>query len=164
MLGGHWWDDYEPSDYPSPSTAIDMARSVLKRHLGIDAEPSAASATLQRDCIPQYTVGHEDRMAQGHDDLEDHFGGRVRVAGCSYTGVGVNDCVRAAWELVQGLTGIRKVQGELFWSEPGKTGLERFTRPRGMALVRKEGSTLVVEKLDEAARQSGSWEHWKSEK
>jgi len=48
-----------------------------------------------------------------------HFGGRLKVAGNSYTGVGVNDCLMAAREVALGVLGNE-------WSE--KTGLERFER------------------------------------
>ena len=42
----------------------EMAKSVLARHLGIEEEPVATRATIQRNCIPQYLVGHTSRMAQ----------------------------------------------------------------------------------------------------
>ena len=91
-----------------------MAKALLKRHLNIADEPQAVNVGLQKDCIPQYTVGHERRMWQASDALE-RFQGRLRVAGNSYTGVGLNDCVRAAREVVTKL-----VDGT------GRTGLEEF--------------------------------------
>ena len=93
-----------------------MARAVLFRHLDVEEEPLFAQATLQKDCIPQYTVGHEQRMIQLDQVLRKRWDGRLLVAGNSYAGVGVNDCVRGALDVVLGLTEGR-------W----KTGLERFT-------------------------------------
>ena len=113
MLGGHWWNGW--SSYPSSDDGIAMARAVLERHLGITEAPLFAQATLQRDCIPQYTVGHEERMVRADKALRERWDGRLLVAGNSYAGVGVNDCVRAALDVALGVT----VWG---W----KTGLEAF--------------------------------------
>lgn len=56
-------------------------------------------------------------MKQAHQDIKDVFKGKLSVAGNSYTGVGMNDCVRSARDVV---VGIKK--GE------SPTGLERFER------------------------------------
>ena len=116
MLGGHWWNDFDR--YPDEDEGAAMAKAILKRHLRITAEPQVVRVGLQKSCIPQYEVGHEQRMEQASKDLE-VFGGRVRVAGSSYTGVGLNDCVRAARDCVMGL-----VQGT------SRTGLEEFVGGR----------------------------------
>lgn len=102
MLGGHWWSDFQPGDYPSEDDGVRMAQDVLRQHLGISDEPVLCKATLQRNCIPQYGVGHEEQMGRLTNELL-AFGGRLRLAGISYTGVGLNDCVRAAREVVDGL-------------------------------------------------------------
>ena len=112
MLGGHWWDEYKT--YPDEDEGAAMAKAILKRHLGIDDEPRAIRVSLQRDCIPQYAVGHDDRMAAASKVLEG-WKGTLRVAGNSYTGIGLNDCVRAAKDVAEGL-----VQGKQ------KTGLDHF--------------------------------------
>ena len=106
MLGGHWWNDEE--GFPDKDLCPDeekgamMAKAVLKQHLGIGEEPAAVHVSLQRNCIPQYQVGHDLNMQGAHQTLQ-AFDGRLRVAGCSYTGVGVNDCIRAANDVVRGL-------------------------------------------------------------
>lgn len=112
MFGGHWWDDFDT--YPDEDEGATMAKAVLQRHLGIDEQPRAVRVSLQRNCIPQYGVGHDERMEDAHLALS-QWGGRLRVAGNSYTGVGLNDCVRAASDVVKGL-----VDGT------GKTGLDNF--------------------------------------
>lgn len=116
MLGGHWWDGWDT--YPDESEGVSMAKAILKRHLGIEEEPEAVTVGLQKDCIPQYTVGHDERMDQASQLLE-NYEGTLRVAGNSYTGVGLNDCVRSARDVVTGL-----VEGT------GKTGLESFVGGR----------------------------------
>ena len=113
MLGGHWWDEWEA--YPDEDEGASMAKSVLRRHLSISAEPEAIRVSLQKDCIPQYTVGHFSRLWEGRTQVE-RFEGRLRVAGNSYTGVGLNDCVRAAREVVRGLTSWEMDRTGLQWA------------------------------------------------
>ena len=113
MLGGHWWRGR--SSFPSEEEGVRMAKSVLRQHLNICAEPSAALVSLQRSCIPSYEPNHLGRMVQAHRALVEQYHGRVRVAGNSYAGVGVNDCIRSAYETARDL-----VSGQ------GKTGLESF--------------------------------------
>ncbi|KAL8797728.1 MAG: hypothetical protein Q9195_000080 [Heterodermia aff. obscurata] len=60
MLGGHWWDQWDT--YPDEDEGASMAKAVLRRHLGISTEPDAIRVALQKDCIPQYTVGHRSRQ------------------------------------------------------------------------------------------------------
>lgn len=125
MLGGHWWDGWKA--YPDEEMGASMAKDILKRHLGISEEPRAIRVGLQKDCIPQYMVGHDLRMARGHDALQ-KFNGRLRVAGSSYTGVGLNDCVRSARNVVMGLVEGRNED----------TGLESFAEGNGPTLSKKK--------------------------
>lgn len=115
MLGGHWWDDWDA--FPDEHEGAKIAKAVLRRHLRIFAEPDAIRTSLQQNCIPQYTVGHQDRLQEGSHLLE-KFQGRLRVAGNSYTGVGLNDCVRSAREVVRGL-----------FDKEDKSGLQWFFQP-----------------------------------
>ncbi|KAF2173725.1 hypothetical protein M409DRAFT_15999 [Zasmidium cellare ATCC 36951] len=99
MLGGHWWDDWPA--YPDEKEGLAMARSLLQRHLGITEEPEAWQVTLGKDCIPQYTVGHEQRLKQAHNSIWGEYKGRLRVAGNWMSGVGVNDCLRSARDIAK---------------------------------------------------------------
>lgn len=121
MLGGHWWDGWASEDLYSPEEGVEMARTVLARHLGIVADPAATNVSLHSDAIPQYKVGHEQRMKDAHYALKRAYGGRVRAVGNSYTGVGVNDCLRAARDLA------RQLGSEGIMDD--KTGLEYFVEP-----------------------------------
>ncbi|KAL8930494.1 MAG: hypothetical protein Q9208_000678 [Pyrenodesmia sp. 3 TL-2023] len=121
MLGGHWWDDWQA--YPDEEMGASMAKDILKRHLGISEEPRAVRVGLQKECIPQYVVGHHRRMAHGHEALK-FFNGRLRVAGSSYTGVGLNDCVRSARNVITSLVEGRNQD----------TGLESFAEGNGPTL------------------------------
>lgn len=114
MLGGHWWDGWE--SFPDEHEGTKMAKAILKRHLGITAEPDAIGVSVQKDCIPQYTVGHRKRLEQGSDLLKKRFMGKLRVAGNSYTGVGLNDCIRSAYQVAESLR----------FTEDDTTGLQWF--------------------------------------
>jgi protoporphyrinogen/coproporphyrinogen III oxidase len=123
MLGGHWWDGF--ASYPDEEEGAAMAKAVLRRHLLVEEEPEAVNVGLRRECIPQYTVGHESRMKAAHNELFSEFRGKLTVAGNSYTGVGLNDCVRVARDVVMDLKDGQR-----------KTGLEEFVRPREWAQTR----------------------------
>ncbi|KAK7524452.1 hypothetical protein IWZ03DRAFT_302763 [Phyllosticta citriasiana] len=127
VLGGHYWsaasrgasagmgrvaDAEGQGELPGRDEAVAMARQLLARHIGLVEEPTAAVATLQRDALPQYTVGHHARVARVREWLLARFAGGVRVAGKSYGGIGVHDCVFSARSVVEGL------------EEEGETGLE----------------------------------------
>ncbi len=119
MMGGHWWDYWAPEDIPSPEEAIDMSKTLLRRHLGIDEEPELAKARLNRDCIPQYQVGYRDDMAKIHQALLGEYEGRLKVAGPWWQGaVGVNDCIQKARETAWAI--------EHQWDD--HTGLEDYTK------------------------------------
>lgn len=101
MMGGHWWNGFE--GYPDEEEGIAMARSVVERHLGITDVPLAHHVNLSKDCIPQYTLGYEDRLKSFASSLQDEFKGRLRVVGNQFNGVGVNDCIAGAWNIARGL-------------------------------------------------------------
>ncbi|KAF3906561.1 hypothetical protein ABW20_dc0107921 [Dactylellina cionopaga] len=114
MLGGHWWDGN--SSFPSEEDGVLMAREVLQHHLGITEAPAETMATLQRDCIPQYAVGHAGRLRQVHENLMDKMGGKLVLAGNSYGGVGLNDCVRSGRDAAFGVAAGRKMTGLERWA------------------------------------------------
>ncbi|KAF3484426.1 protoporphyrinogen oxidase [Arthroderma uncinatum] len=119
MIGGHWWDGWEESDFPDEQNAIDMAKSVLSRHLGISQQPTIAKARMLRNAIPQYTVGHSERMEELHDSLSREYDSRLKVAGAWYTGIGVNDCIASA----------RAVATSIRQGSHDETGLENYVHP-----------------------------------
>lgn len=92
MMGGHYWDGME--QYPDHDKAVAMACSMLKRHLNITDKPTIARSRLQKDAIPQYTVGHLDRMYDLSEVVRHEFDNRLVLAGNWYNGIGVGDCVK----------------------------------------------------------------------
>jgi oxygen-dependent protoporphyrinogen oxidase len=119
MLGGHWWDGWTEEDFPDEKSAITMAKRLLFRHLSVKVPPAVAKARLQRNSIPQYTVGHPSRMIGLHKALKQNFGARLKVAGASYTGPGINDCIRSA----------RLVAHTVAQENNDSTGLDKYITP-----------------------------------
>ena len=109
MLGGHHWNGLPDEFLPDTASAIAAAQSVVSRHLGIPPSlVGASSAKLCRACIPQHVVGHLDRLVTAHKDLQSSFGGRLAVAGASYSPPGVLPGLRAGRDVASQIAGRRR--------------------------------------------------------
>jgi len=118
LMGGHYWDQH--ASHPTEEEGIQMAKSVLERHLGIPkTQPAFAMARLAKDCIPQHHVGHGERMGRAHDELYAAYGGKLAVAGGSYTNIGVTGGIRAGYDVA-----VHVAQSEQ--AHVGDTGLAQF--------------------------------------
>jgi oxygen-dependent protoporphyrinogen oxidase len=73
----------------------------LRQLLGLTGEPLAISVTRHLEAMPQYHVGHLDRVAHITSRLA-HCPGLV-LAGNAYHGVGIPDCIHSAETAVQTL-------------------------------------------------------------
>ncbi|KAL7960702.1 hypothetical protein V8C34DRAFT_275406 [Trichoderma compactum] len=104
LMGGHYYDsnkEHGPTArVPSEEEAIQQAKAVLERHLGIpQPTPCFAMARLASECIPQYNRGHQDTMAAADQELHDGFKGRLAVAGGSYTKIGAMGALRNGYDI-----------------------------------------------------------------
>jgi oxygen-dependent protoporphyrinogen oxidase len=89
----------------SDTAMVDSVRRELCELLGITSEPLLTRVHRHPQAMPQYRVGHLDRMARIDAALTRHSG--LALAGNAYRGVGIPDCVHSgemAAELV--LTGL----------------------------------------------------------
>jgi oxygen-dependent protoporphyrinogen oxidase len=80
---------------------VQLAREELGAVLGLKAEPSYGKVLRWPRGVPQYTVGHLSRV-----DLIFRLAAALpnfSLAGNSYRGVGINDCVRNADALCEAL-------------------------------------------------------------
>ncbi|KAI8346169.1 protoporphyrinogen oxidase [Blakeslea trispora] len=122
MIGGSDWEDAfgkTPIDQLDPEIAHDYACNIMRTFLNIDAEPTHAMVHLQKQCIPQYLVGHESRMRELHHTLSQQYGQLLSVTGASYLGVSVPDCIKYSRMLVEELL----VSGALGSRDKVVTGL-----------------------------------------
>ncbi|MDS9470306.1 protoporphyrinogen oxidase [Sporosarcina pasteurii] len=88
----------------------DIERIVLEdlsKLIEIKGKPDFTIVTRWKEDRPQYRVGHKDRIAKAKAELADQFP-RVKIAGASYEGVGLPDCVD------QGKAAVREVLDDLF--------------------------------------------------
>ncbi|KAJ3219920.1 oxygen-dependent protoporphyrinogen oxidase [Dinochytrium kinnereticum] len=112
MMGGHRFKEkFENPDTVSNDRLLEVAIKGVRDHLNVLAPPISSMVTLQRECIPQYTVGHLDRMRELHAKVKGVADGRFSLIGSSYLGVSLNDCVRHAREVALAISEGKKVTG-----------------------------------------------------
>jgi oxygen-dependent protoporphyrinogen oxidase len=107
MIGGHYWAGLEiPTQLPTIDGLKEHALETLRLQLGLPQaiRPVAELVHYCYECIPQYVVGHNDRLDDMHKALREEFGGRLSLVGASYGGVGVNSVVKSASDAVERLT------------------------------------------------------------
>lgn len=78
----------------SDEELVRIARHELKEIMGISAEPVLARVYKWINAMPQYTIGHEQRVSEIEALLEAHPG--LYLTGSAYHGIGISDSVRNA--------------------------------------------------------------------
>lgn len=79
----------------SDQELIDMVLADYKEMMGLTEPPLFAEVSRMPHAMPQYDVGHLERLATFKKNLAMNYP-RVHVAGMSYDGVGIPDCIRQA--------------------------------------------------------------------
>jgi oxygen-dependent protoporphyrinogen oxidase len=94
MVGGARRPDLVSLD---EEALIILAREELKDLAGVTASPSFTEVIRWPRGIPQYNVGHQERVSA----IDAALGRlpRVHLAGNAYKGIGLNDCIRNALAL-----------------------------------------------------------------
>ena len=77
----------------SEEEMVGYARQELRSLMGITAEPVLTKVFRWRDGHPQYDVGHLDLVSKLEEMVSTHAG--LQLAGSSYRGVGLPDCIRS---------------------------------------------------------------------
>ncbi|TAN45708.1 MAG: protoporphyrinogen oxidase [Nitrospirae bacterium] len=73
--------------------------SELKQIMGLNAEPDFMQIFRWERAIPQYVIGHHERLARLDAAAEKHKG--FYLTGNAYRGVAVNDCIANSIELAE---------------------------------------------------------------
>lgn len=73
---------------------VKQAHNELQKILGIERFPIQYFVTRHEQAIPQYLVGHKQLLKNIEADLHNCPG--IEIAGNSYIGVGLPDCIRSA--------------------------------------------------------------------
>ena len=80
---------------------VEMVRADLSEILSIRSEPLFVRIFRWPRAIPQYTMGHIERVSAIEAALEHHPG--LTLAGASYRGLGIPDCIRQGREAAERL-------------------------------------------------------------
>lgn len=88
------WFGHEEFASLDDDTIVRKVLDFLQRVTGINATPQFSKVFRWNDSLPQYTVGHLDRVAQLSEMLNGHKG--MFLVGSAYHGVGLPDCVHDA--------------------------------------------------------------------
>ncbi|XP_064257626.1 protoporphyrinogen oxidase isoform X2 [Passer domesticus] len=96
MLGGAWFrQSFGDPALVAPELLLRRARAAVSDHLGLAGTPARAIVRVQQDCIPQYTLGHWERLERIQRFLKEQEL-PLSLIGASYSGVSVNDCIASA--------------------------------------------------------------------
>lgn len=80
---------------------LEVATRAVKLHLNIEEKPDFAKVTIIQDAIPQYYVGHCQKIERLESIMKSHFP-NMTVIGNAFYGVSVNDCIAKAKETSKG--------------------------------------------------------------
>jgi len=84
----------QESDIPwDESGLLDLAREELDMTLGITAELLVSRVFIWENAMPQYNLGHPEKLTQIDAALEKHHG--LALAGNGYRGIGIPDCIHS---------------------------------------------------------------------
>lgn len=106
ILGVVWDSSAFPEQNSSPEETrltvfmrqenrLKTALEAVERHLGIGVRPDSIAVTHANNAIPQYHVGHLERVAQIKEECS-KFYPHLSLLGSAFHGVAVNDCVASA--------------------------------------------------------------------
>ncbi|HET7036128.1 MAG TPA: protoporphyrinogen oxidase [Thermomicrobiaceae bacterium] len=78
---------------------IALVRRELRDILGLAAEPARAWVARWERAMPQYVLGHQERLARIEARVAAHPG--LALLGAAYRGVGIPDCIQSGEEAAQ---------------------------------------------------------------
>ncbi|XP_068108365.1 protoporphyrinogen oxidase [Hyperolius riggenbachi] len=105
MMGGAWFESsLGDPDSVSAEKVLSLATEAAATQLGVTSSPSRAIVSVNKACIPQYTLGHWKHI----ENLSSYIRQQalpISLIGASYEGVSVNDCIYNAKRSVQSFAG-----------------------------------------------------------
>lgn len=102
----------QDADMPrDPGVLVDLAREELQLTLGITADPLISRVFVWENAMPQYNLGHPDKLAKIESALAKHSG--LALAGNGYRGIGIPDCINSGKVAVEKIIESRQVENSL---------------------------------------------------
>nr|XP_020483733.2 LOW QUALITY PROTEIN: protoporphyrinogen oxidase-like [Labrus bergylta] len=93
MMGGAWFQEvFGDPESVTEDDLLARATEGVQKHLGVTSAPSWSRVVLQRDCIPQYYLGHFQRVESIRSFIKKN-NLPLSLIGSSYDGVSVNDVI-----------------------------------------------------------------------
>jgi oxygen-dependent protoporphyrinogen oxidase len=86
----------------SDAVLVDLAQRELQQIIGLASTPRFARVFRWECALPQYEVGHLERVAKMERQLAELPG--IRLIGNSFYGVGIPDCIKSARQAVAAIT------------------------------------------------------------
>ncbi|MEH7255268.1 protoporphyrinogen oxidase [Neobacillus niacini] len=86
----------------SDDRIINIVLDDLRRTMDIGMQPEFAVVSRWKDSMPQYTVGHKQRLETINSNIKSELPG-VFLASASFGGVGLPDCIDQGVEAVKGV-------------------------------------------------------------
>ncbi|GAA5867261.1 hypothetical protein JCM8547_003139 [Rhodosporidiobolus lusitaniae] len=134
LIGGSYWLDKRPTPSPSHEELLSAALDTLRLHFPDTTfpDPVHAFSHAHVNCIPQVPPGFLPSFRAFGERLRE--AGNISVVGGGFAAVGVNGCVKAAWEVGEavGRKISKEVEGKEAKGEEGrmvevvKTGTEMW--------------------------------------
>jgi protoporphyrinogen/coproporphyrinogen III oxidase len=100
MLGGAHMSNF---DAYSENDFMQMAKKGLEEHLSITSEPDICMIKIAKHSIPQYLVGHSERLKTIESLLSKIFP-KLTLHGNSFYGISVNDCIANSKRIAENLS------------------------------------------------------------
>lgn len=75
----------------------DTALNAVRQHLGIEELPKAILVSCAKNAIPQYKVGHKQKVKDFEHTIQQAFKGKLTILGNAWNGVSLNDCIAQAY-------------------------------------------------------------------
>lgn len=86
----------------SDEEITDIALHDIERSMGITAKPAFSLVTRWEQAMPQYDIGHKARILRLKRSVAEQLPG-IFIAGSSFDGVGIPDCIGQAEQIVKQL-------------------------------------------------------------
>ena len=84
--------DYDALQQMTEAQLLEVARKDIEDSLGITGVPVSFEVTKWHETMPNYHLQHPQTVQSLEDKLAEHYP-NVILAGCSYYGVGIPDCI-----------------------------------------------------------------------
>jgi protoporphyrinogen/coproporphyrinogen III oxidase len=98
MIGG---DGDRGSAKLSDDELLSIVSKELGEIIGLSQDPDEVRIYRWEKGIPQYVIGHAERIKRIESELKQI--GKIHLTGNAYYGVGLNDCIKQSYRVVQGL-------------------------------------------------------------